>query len=109
LQISRPSKNAENLTTIRITGDIASPTKNDSNVYINIINDIDDDDDFVIVPDQKTTTSVKWFPGVHMYKALERVARRGIRVICYLLVAAGNDPRLIDQLLLNNHSVTWVS
>ncbi|KAH8595963.1 hypothetical protein B0O99DRAFT_740957 [Bisporella sp. PMI_857] len=107
--ISRPSKNAENLTTIRITGDIASPTKNDSNVYINTINDIDDDDDFVIVPDQKTTTSVKWFPGVHMYKALERVARRGIRVICYLLVAAGNDPRLIDQLLLNNHSVTWVS
>jgi hypothetical protein len=48
-----------------------------------------------IVSEQRTM--VKWFPGVHMYKALDRAAKSGMEGVIRLLVAAGNDTKFLER------------
>jgi len=45
------------------------------------------------------STTVRWFPGAQMYRALGIVAKRGMEDIRRLLIAAGNDPFIIDRVV----------
>jgi hypothetical protein len=45
------------------------------------------------------STTVRWFPGAQMYRALGIVAKRGMEDIRRLLIAAGNDPVSIDRIV----------
>lgn len=49
----------------------------------------------ILVSEQRTT--VKWFPGVNMYKALGVAARSGMEDVIRLLIAAGNDFQFLDE------------
>jgi hypothetical protein len=42
--------------------------------------------------------TVKWFPGANMHKALAVVSKRGMGDVRSLLIAAGNDTKLIDRI-----------
>jgi hypothetical protein len=48
----------------------------------------------IVVSEQRTT--VEWFPGVNMYKALGVAARSGMEDVVRLLIAAGNDYKFLD-------------
>lgn len=48
-----------------------------------------------VYSEQRTT--VKWFPGVHMYKALGMAAKSGMEDVIRLLVAAGNDTIFLER------------
>jgi hypothetical protein len=51
-------------------------------------------------------TTVRWFPGAQMYRALGIVAKRGMVDIRRLLIAAGNDPVIIDRVVSVNQLVS---
>jgi hypothetical protein len=40
---------------------------------------------------------VKWFPGLVMYRALGMAAKSGMENVVRLLVAAGNDIKLLER------------
>ena len=44
----------------------------------------------------KLSTVVRWFPGVHMYRVLHSISKRGIESVRMLLLAAGNDEDSLD-------------
>jgi hypothetical protein len=44
------------------------------------------------------STVVRWYSGVHMYRVLKHVSRRGIDDVKRLLIAAGNDKDSLDMI-----------
>ncbi len=42
-------------------------------------------------------TTIDWFPGANMYKALCMAARSGMEDVIRLLVVAGNDTKFLER------------
>jgi hypothetical protein len=89
--LGRKKEDAGLLPPIRVPGETVSlsgmaySTTHDCEVYTGN----------ALYSEQRTT--VKWFPGVHMYKALERAAKSGMGDVIRLLVAAGNDTNFLER------------
>jgi hypothetical protein len=47
----------------------------------------------------RLSTVVRWYPGVHMYRVLNSVSKRGIDDVKKQLLAAGNDKDRLDMVV----------